>query len=49
MDELQKENNKIKSEAKRVRRKPFDNIKREIKENYELGIEYYKDIKEYEK
>jgi len=48
MDELQKEKNKIKSEAKQVRKEPVDNIKKEIKENYEIGIEYYQDIKKHE-
>jgi len=48
MDELQKEKNKIKAEAKKVRKQPVDNIKKEIKENYELGVDYYKDIKEHE-
>ena len=49
MDKLQKEKNKIKAEAKKVRKEPADNIKKEIKENYEIGIEYYKDINEYKK
>lgn len=44
MDKLQKEKNKIKAEAKKVRKQPVDNIKKEIKENYEIGIEYYQDI-----
>ena len=44
MDKLQKEKNKIKESAKQVRKEPVDNIKEEIKENYEIGIEYYKDI-----
>ena len=48
MDELQKEKNKIKTEAKKVRKEPVDNIKQEIKENYEMGIEYYKDIEKHE-
>ncbi len=48
MDELQKEKNKIKAEAKKVRKKPVDNIKEEIKENYEIGIEYYQDVEENE-
>ena len=48
MDELQKEKNKIKEEAKKVRKQPVDNIKEEIKENYEIGIEYYKDIEQHE-
>ena len=49
MDELQKEKNKIKAEATKVRKQPVDNIKEEIKENYEIGIEYYQDIEEHEK
>jgi len=48
MDELQKEKNKIKSEAKKVRKQPVDNIKKEIKENYEIGIEYYQDVEDHE-
>ena len=47
MDELEKEKNKIKKDAKKVRKEPVDNIKKEIKENYEIGIEYYKDVEEY--
>ena len=48
MDKLQKEKNKIEKAAKQVRKEPVDNIKEEIKENYKIGIEYYKDIKENE-
>ena len=48
MDELQKEKNKIKEEAKKVRKQPVDNIKEEIKENYEIGIEYYQDVQRHE-
>jgi len=48
MDELQKEKNKIKEEAKKVRKQPVDNIKEEIKENYEIGIEYYQDVERHE-
>lgn len=44
MDKLEKEKNKIKKEAKKVRKHPVENIKEEIKENYEIGIEYYEDI-----
>lgn len=44
MDKLEKEKEKIKAEAKKVRKRPVDNIKKEIEENYEMGIEYYKDI-----
>ena len=48
MDELNKEKNKIKAEAKKIRKEPVDNIKKEIKENYEIGIEYYKNIEEHD-
>ena len=48
MDKLEKEKNKIKAEAKKVRNQPVDNIKEEIKENYKIGIEYYQDIEEHE-
>ena len=48
MDELQKEKNKIKEEAKKLRKQPVDNIKEEIKENYEIGIQYYQNIEENE-
>lgn len=48
MDELEKEKNKIKQEARKVKKQPVNNIKKEIKENYEIGIEYYQDIKEKE-
>ena len=44
MDKLQKEKNKIKEEAKKVRKQAVDNIKNEIEENYKIGIEYYQDI-----
>ena len=44
MDKLQKEKNKLEKEAKQVRKEPVDNIKKEIKENYKIGIEYYEDI-----
>jgi hypothetical protein len=45
---LQKEKNEIKIEARKVRKQPVDNIREEIKENYEMGIEYYQDIEEHE-
>ena len=48
MDKLQKEKNKIEKAAKQIRKELVDNIKEEIKENYKIGIEYYKDIKENE-
>lgn len=44
MQELENENNKIKSESRKVRKQPVRNIKKEIKENYEIGIEYYQDV-----
>ena len=44
MDELKNEKNKIKAEAKKLRKQPVNNIKEEIKDNYKIGIEYYKDI-----
>ena len=47
MDNLEKEKNKIEKEAKKVRKQAIDNIKTEIKENYKIGIEYYKDIGEH--
>ena len=48
MDELEKEKNKIKREAKKVRKSPINNIKKEIKDNYEIGIEYFMNLDEYE-
>lgn len=48
MDKLEKEKNKIKAEARKVRKQPVKNIKKEIKENYEIGIEYFRDVKEHE-
>lgn len=48
MDDLQKEKNKIKAEAKKVRKQPVKNIKKEIKQNYEIGIEYFMNLEEYE-
>ena len=44
MDELEKEKNKIKAEAKKLKHERNKNIKKEIQENYEIGIEYYEDI-----
>lgn len=44
MDELQREKNKLKKEAKKINKQSTDSIKEEIKENYEIGIEYYKDV-----
>ena len=48
MDKLENEKNKIKSEARKVRKQPIKNIKKEIKENYEIGIEYFRDVEEHE-
>lgn len=48
MDKLQKEENKIKKDAQKLRKYPVDDIKKEIKENYKIGIEYYQDIEKHE-
>lgn len=48
MDELEKEKNKIKKAAKEVRKQPVKNIKKEIEQNYEIGIEYFMNLEEYE-
>ena len=48
MDEVQKEKNKIKKSAKQVRKQPVKNIKKEIEQNYEIGIEYFMNLEEYE-
>ncbi len=48
MDELQKEEEKIKESARKVRKRPVKNIEKEIKENYEIGIEYYEDVEEHQ-
>lgn len=48
MDELEKEKNKIKKEAKQLRKEPIKNIKKEIEQNYEIGIEYFMNLDEYE-
>lgn len=48
MDELQKEKNKIKQTAKKLRKQQVNNIKGEIKENYEIGIEYFQDVEKHE-
>lgn len=48
MEELEMEKNKIKQEAKKVRKQLVNNVKKEIKENYEIGIEYYQDIEKHE-
>ena len=44
MGKLQIEKNKIKEEAKKIKKQQVNNVKEEIKENYEIGIEYYKDV-----
>lgn len=44
MDQLDKEKNKIKAEAKKLKQERSKNIKKEIEQNYEIGIEYYEDI-----
>lgn len=44
MDELEKEKNKIKTEAKKLKQASNKDIKKEIQENYEIGIEYYQDV-----
>ena len=49
MDEVEKEKNKIKKVAREVRKQPIKNIKKEIEQNYEIGIEYYQNIEENEK
>ena len=48
MDEVQKEKNKIKKSAKQVRKQPVNNIKKDIEQNYEIGIEYFMNLEEYE-
>lgn len=48
MDEVEKEKNKIKKAARQVRKQPVKNIKKEIKQNYEIGIEYFMNLDEYE-
>ena len=48
MDELEKEKNKIKQEAKKVRKQPVNNIKEEIDKNYKIGIKYFRNIEETE-
>ena len=48
MDELEKEKNKIKNAAREARKPPIKNIKKEIEQNYEIGIEYFMNLEEYE-
>ena len=43
-----KRENKIKKVAKEVRKQPIKNIKKEIEQNYEIGIEYFMNLDEYE-
>mgnify|MGYP003554724737 CR=1 FL=1 len=42
------EKNKIKKVANKLRRGQVNNVKKEIKENYEIGIEYYQEIEKHE-
>ena len=48
MEEVEKEINKIKRAAREVRKEPIKNMKKEIEQNYELGIEYFMNLEEYE-
>ena len=48
MDEVEKEKNKIKKAAIELRKQPVKNIKKEIEQNYEIGIEYFMNLEEYE-
>ena len=48
MDELKNEKNKTIKSARKVKKEPAENIKKEIKENYEIGIEYFMNLEEYE-
>ena len=48
MDEVEKEKNKIKKSARQVRKQPIKNIKKEVAQNYEIGIEYFMNLEEYE-
>ena len=48
MDEIEKEKNKIKKAAKEVRKQAVKNIKKETKQNYEIGMEYFMNLDEYE-
>ena len=45
MNEIENEKNKLKKESRKSKDKP---IKKEIEENYEIGIEYYEDIQKHE-
>lgn len=48
MEELKKEKDKIKRAAKEVTEQPVKNIKKELEKNYEIGIEYFMNLEEYE-
>ena len=48
MDELEKEKNKIINAATQIRKQPVKNIKKDIEQNYEIGIEYFMNLEEYE-
>ena len=48
MEELEKEINKIKISSIEVRKQPIKDIKKEIEQNYEIGIEYFMNLEEYE-
>ena len=48
MDDLEKEKNKIKKDARELRKQPIKNTKEEIEQNYEIGIEYFMNLEEYE-
>lgn len=49
MDKIQKEINKIKADAKKIENVQPQNVKKEIKENYKIGIEYYEDVEKNKK
>ena len=48
MEELKKEKDKIKRAAKEVREQPIKNTKKDLEQNYEIGIEYFMNLEEYE-
>ena len=48
MEDLGKEKNKIKKAARQVKKQPVKSIKKEIEQNYEIGIEYFMNLEEYE-
>ena len=43
MNQIENEKNKLKKTSRKLKNK---SIKKEIEENYEIGIEYYKNIEE---